>query len=215
MDVKLLLEKVNYYGVRIEGKPCSVIITWHCMLHPGQLSSVKQEVIMTYEALDLCPLIVQRLNASLWKAFKQWELGLIHSGNYYNLEDKVAFDGVGNDVILVRLVQYLITQMFCNKNNSDDIKVAMVERLRKTTHKMISWLWCCGPVDVHHIGVAPIVQEHVISNKVLDANFETKIAGFEHTEVRLSSFKQWDPGRFVSMKNYLSTTLRTRLVLKG
>jgi hypothetical protein len=69
---------------------------------------------------------------------------LVH---FLDLEDKIIFKGVGNDMTHVVLVQCLKTKMFYNERTNGDIKDVEVEKLRKTKHEKISKLWCCCNID--------------------------------------------------------------------
>jgi hypothetical protein len=61
----------------------------------------------------------------------------------FDLEDKITFKGVGNDIIHVVLVQCLLTNMLYNEKIIGDIKDVEVEKLEKTKHKRINRKVCC------------------------------------------------------------------------
>jgi hypothetical protein len=61
----------------------------------------------------------------------------------FDLEDKITFRGVGNDMINVVVIQCLLTNMLYNEEINCDITSIEVEKWRKTMHRRINRLWCC------------------------------------------------------------------------
>jgi hypothetical protein len=89
---------------------------------------------------------------------------------FIDLEDKIIFIGVGNDMINVVLVQYLLTNMLYNEEVICDIKDVEVEKLGKTMHKRINKLWGCCNSDNNKF----LVYKFISNRSFIDALCQRK-----------------------------------------
>ncbi|GAU23226.1 hypothetical protein TSUD_172540 [Trifolium subterraneum] len=122
---------------------------------------------------------------------------------FMDLEDKIIFRGVGNDMINVVLIQCLLTNMLYNEETIGNNKDVEVEMLGNTRHTRINKFWCCyhndnrflvyefipngslmeGLANLHYNYVLPVGYKQMRFIKVLSEVFKGKAAGIGASKV--------------------------------
>ncbi|GAU42311.1 hypothetical protein TSUD_140480 [Trifolium subterraneum] len=126
----------------------------------------------------------------------------------FDLEDKIIFRGVGNDMMYVVWVSCLVTNMFYNEETTSNNKDIEVEKLGNTRHIRINKLWCCYHSDNSEVfkgkvaGIAASKDVLFVCKVVLFMYFTMRSYGYV-TLVRRRERKKWDPGRHLA----ISTTV--------
>jgi hypothetical protein len=141
----------------------------------------------------------------------------------FDLEDKITFKGVGNDMINVVMVQCLLTNMLYNEKIIWDTIDIEVEKLRKTMHKRISWF--CVHKFMKSTNEISEATKVVFFVYVGYHGYIALLRRRKRTEwdpgrqLRMCiiiwsfKFKQWDPGKICVVSNFYN--LEDKVDLKG
>jgi hypothetical protein len=89
---------------------------------------------------------------------------------FIDLEDKIIFRGVGNNMIHVVLVQCLLRNMLYKDKTICDFKDVEVEKLGKTRHKRVKRIWCYYNSDSNKF----LVYEFISNRSLIDALCQRK-----------------------------------------
>ncbi|CAJ2644052.1 unnamed protein product [Trifolium pratense] len=120
----------------------------------------------------------------------------------FDLEDKITFRGVGNDMINVVLISCLFTNMLYNEEIICDIKVVEVEMMERIRHKKMlrssSWN---DALEFYHVQIMDLLEVDSLNSQIfLTEVVKTSIWTIcNQFLISFAHCKQWDPGHHLEL----------------
>ncbi|GAU40989.1 hypothetical protein TSUD_92140 [Trifolium subterraneum] len=119
----------------------------------------------------------------------------------FDLDDKITFRGVGNDMSYAVLISCLFTNMLYNEEIIFDIKVVEVQMMERIRHKMLMSSSWSDALEFYLVQIMDLLEVDSLNSQIfLTEVVKTSIwTNCNQFLISFAHFNQWDPGQHLEI----------------